>query len=321
MSGTFGLMILSLGVIPLLAGIALMGGQTAVKISHEQSGMKGQCFVGFSWTYYLFGWLVPIFRGEIAIGFLHLLITVFTFGLFQPVMSFLYNRQYSRRQFTDGWELADTDNQNALSRGRLGLAGETNGYSDKTTQAMLFGLIPPVILFIPVTIMGVMMELGVNRGADDVVSQAESERSRAEDIVAQLELDVEAARKKAEELSRRPEKETWETPELTRFENTYMEIERPLVANIVNSRKVMQIKVAIMTHYDERVVANMEKHAPGIRSETLGVIRKVDEQALNQPGFKRNLAEQIKLAMNSVLEKHEDFGGVEEVLFTEFVVQ
>jgi len=27
------------------------------------------------------------------------------------------------------------------------------------------------------------------------------------------------------------------------------------------------------------------------------------------------------LAMNSVLEKYEDFGGVEEVLFTEFVVQ
>jgi flagellar FliL protein len=143
----------------------------------------------------------------------------------------------------------------------------------------------------------------------------------AEKIVEQLEMDVEAARKKAEELSRGPEKETLETPELTRFENTYMEIERPLVANIVNSRKVMQIKVAIMTHYDERVVANMEKHAPAIRSETLDVIRKVDEQILNQPEFRRNLAEQIKLAMNSVLEKYEDFGGVEEVLFTEFVVQ
>ena len=51
------------------------------------------------------------------------------------------------------------------------------------------------------------------------------------------------------------------------------------------------------------------------------MIRKVDEQILNQPEFRRNLAEQIKLAMNSVLEKYEDFGGVEEVLFTEFVVQ
>jgi len=33
------------------------------------------------------------------------------------------------------------------------------------------------------------------------------------------------------------------------------------------------------------------------------------------------LAEQLKLAVNSVLERYEDFGGVEEVMFTEFVVQ
>jgi flagellar protein FliL len=169
------------------------------------------------------------------------------------------------------------------------------------------------VLTLALTVLATMFFLGAGPFADQT--------GEAEKIVEQLEMDVEAARKKAEELSRGPEKETLETPELTRFENTYMEIERPLVANIVNSRKVMQIKVAIMTHYDERVVANMEKHAPAIRSETLDVIRKVDEQALNQPEFRRNLAEQIKLAMNSVLEKYEDFGGVEEVLFTEFVVQ
>ena len=169
------------------------------------------------------------------------------------------------------------------------------------------------VLTLVITVLATMFFLGGGPFADQT---GESEK-----IVEQLEMDVEAARKKAEELSRGPEKETLETPELTRFENTYMEIERPLVANIVNSRKVMQIKVAIMTHYDERVVANMEKHAPAIRSETLDVIRKVDEQILNQPEFRRNLAEQIKLAMNSVLEKYEDFGGVEEVLFTEFVVQ
>lgn len=169
------------------------------------------------------------------------------------------------------------------------------------------------VLTLVITVLATMFFLGGGPFADQT--------GEAEKIVEQLEMDVEAARKKAEELSRGPEKETLETPELTRFENTYMEIERPLVANIVNSRKVMQIKVAIMTHYDDRVVANMEKHAPAIRSETLDVIRKVDEQILNQPEFRRNLAEQIKLAMNSVLEKYEDFGGVEEVLFTEFVVQ
>lgn len=144
---------------------------------------------------------------------------------------------------------------------------------------------------------------------------------RIEATVQQLEMDAAEARQRAEDLAKGPDKETLDSPELTRFENTYMEIERPLVANIVSSRKVMQIKVAIMTHYDDRVVANMEKHEFAIRSEMLDVMRKIDESRLSQPNFRADLAEQLKLAVNSVLERYEDFGGVEEVMFTEFVVQ
>jgi flagellar FliL protein len=144
---------------------------------------------------------------------------------------------------------------------------------------------------------------------------------RIEETVQQLEIDAAEARQRAEDLAKGPDKETLDSPELTRFENTYMEIERPLVANIVSSRKVMQIKVAIMTHYDDRVVANMEKHEFAVRSEMLDVMRKIDEARLSDPNFRADLAEQLKLAVNSVLEKYEDFGGVEEVMFTEFVVQ
>ena len=144
---------------------------------------------------------------------------------------------------------------------------------------------------------------------------------RIEETVQQLEMDAEEARARAEELAKGPSKETLDSPELTRFENTYMEIERPLVANIVNSRKVMQVKGAIMTHYDDRVVANMEKHEFAIRSEMLDVMRKIDETRISEPNFRSDLAEQLKLAVNSVLERYEDFGGVEEVMFTEFVVQ
>ena len=144
---------------------------------------------------------------------------------------------------------------------------------------------------------------------------------RIEETVQQLEMDAEEARARAEDLAKGPSKETLDSPELTRFENTYMEIERPLVANIVNSRKVMQVKVAIMTHYDDRVVANMEKHEFAIRSEMLDVMRKIDETRISEPNFRSDLAEQLKLAVNSVLERYEDFGGVEEVMFTEFVVQ
>ena len=145
--------------------------------------------------------------------------------------------------------------------------------------------------------------------------------SQIEETIQQLELEAEEARAKAEERARGPDKDTLETPELTRFENTYKEMERPLVANIVNSRKVMQVKVAIMTHYDDRVVANIEKHDFAIRSEILDVMRTIDEAKLSEDSFRKELAEKLKMAINSVLERYEDFGGVEEVLFTEFVVQ
>ena len=169
------------------------------------------------------------------------------------------------------------------------------------------------ILLIPVTVLATLSYLGY------LVSEDEDSASRIEATVKQLELDAEKARQRAEELAISAEPPV--LPELTAFENTYMEIERPLVANIVNSRKVMQVMVAIMTHYDDRVVANMEKHEFAIRSEMLAVMRKIDETQISAPNFRSNLAEQLKVAVNSVLERYEGLGGVEEVIFTEFVVQ
>jgi flagellar FliL protein len=153
-------------------------------------------------------------------------------------------------------------------------------------------------------------------GGFDANKDEEIERT-----LQQLEEEADKARLKADELVRGPGKILLDAPELKRFKNSYLEIESPLVANIMNSRKVMQVKVAIMTHYDERVIANMESHAFAVRSEMLDVLRKVAEADIAKEDFRKELAEELKLVTNSVLEKYEDFGGVEEVLFTEFVVQ
>ena len=119
------------------------------------------------------------------------------------------------------------------------------------------------------------------------------------------------------------EKETLDSAaqEKTRLKNTFMEIERPLVANIVNSRKVMQVRVAIMTHGANRDVQIIEKHEFATRSALLDVMRRVDEATLSEANFRLDLAERMKKAINTTLENYEDFGGVDEVLFTEFIVQ
>jgi hypothetical protein len=47
---------------------------------------------------------------------------VVTFGLFQLIMPFLYNKQYMTRLLTSGWQLADSEELNALARQKLSIA-------------------------------------------------------------------------------------------------------------------------------------------------------------------------------------------------------
>lgn len=140
----------------------------------------------------------------------------------------------------------------------------------------------------------------------------------AEEQIQALETEAAAA---AEEAAKQPAKIQLAAPQVEKFETVYYELEREFLANVSNSRKVMQIKLAIMTHYDEQVIANIEKHTFAIRSAILDIMRQVTEPKLEEPGFRETLAEDIRLAMNSKLEEFEDFGGVERVYFSEFIVQ
>ena len=118
-----------------------------------------------------------------------------------------------------------------------------------------------------------------------------------------------------------PQKKAKESPELERFEKSYMELEKPLISNLTGTRKVIQLNAAIMTHYDERVFKNAKKHEFALRSVSLDVMRQMTEADLAKPEFRKELAAKIREEMNALLQKYEDFGGIEEVYFTSFVVQ
>ena len=106
---------------PLFIGVLILGWQEEIQVRHKKSGIEGRVFVGYSWTYFLFGFFVPIFRGEITIGLFHLILSLLTLGLFQLVMPFLYNKQYSIRLLTDSWVLNDSEEKNRLAEDKLGL--------------------------------------------------------------------------------------------------------------------------------------------------------------------------------------------------------
>ncbi len=106
---------------PLILGLIFMGAQKKINLRHTNSGLNKPGFVGYCWTYFFFSFFVPIFRGEILIGVLHLIFSVVTFGLFQLVIPFLYNKQFTSRMLTSGWELSDTEENMQAARLKLGI--------------------------------------------------------------------------------------------------------------------------------------------------------------------------------------------------------
>jgi flagellar FliL protein len=119
----------------------------------------------------------------------------------------------------------------------------------------------------------------------------------------------------------KPSKKTKGSPELTRFEYTYMQIEREFLVNVSGSKKVMSVQIAVMTHYDDRVFENVKKHDFALRSAVMDVMRLTTDADLVKPEFRKELAVKIRDSMNTLLEKYEDFGGIEEIHFTNFIVQ
>ena len=107
----------------------------------------------------------------------------------------------------------------------------------------------------------------------------------------------------------------------TRFENTYLQIDKEFMTNLTGSKKVMVVQIAVMTHYDNRVFDNVKKHEFAIRSGILDVMRQTTEAEAARPDFRSELAVKIKVVMNDMLKKYEDFGGIEDVFFTSFVMQ
>ena len=115
------LIIILIFFLPLILGLIFMGAQKKINLKHTNSSLNKPGYVGYCWTYFFFSFFVPIFRGEILIGVLHLIFSVVTFGLFQLVIPFLYNKQFTSRMLTSGWELSDTEENMQVARLKLGI--------------------------------------------------------------------------------------------------------------------------------------------------------------------------------------------------------
>ncbi len=153
------------------------------------------------------------------------------------------------------------------------------------------------------------------------VASAEEELDGAEKAAKEGEEGAAAGKGGKDGKDAKPERVKKNTPELVRFEYTYKQMEKELLSNLTGTRKVMQIQIAFMTSYDERVFKNIDKHEFAVRGALLDVMRQYTEADVNRPEFRKELAEKLKDEANRVLTQYEDFGGIDAIHFTSFIVQ
>jgi hypothetical protein len=94
---------------------------TKILIKHKKSGVIKYGKYGFSWTYLFFGFFIPLYRGELGVGVLHIIFSMLTLGFSNLIFAFIYNKQFMLRMLTTGWELVGSDKENSDAREALGI--------------------------------------------------------------------------------------------------------------------------------------------------------------------------------------------------------
>jgi len=118
-----------------------------------------------------------------------------------------------------------------------------------------------------------------------------------------------------------PEKISKETPKDKVFQTLYYEIPGSLTTNLKGSRRFLQISVGLSTKYDETILTNVENHLPALKSVVLAALSDYTEEMVVGREARKLLAADIHSVMNEKLEELEGFGGIEEVMFTSYVMQ
>lgn len=105
------------------------------------------------------------------------------------------------------------------------------------------------------------------------------------------------------------------------YKVTYHQIEQPFTSNLSNSDSFAQLSLAISTYYDERVFENVTNHEIAIRSAVLMELGQQNAAELEEPQGKLKLKKKLRDIINETLEEKTGFGGIEDVYFTNMVVQ
>jgi len=189
------------------------------------------------------------------------------------------------------------------------------------------GMLKIILVVLLVLLVGVGSVLGTLFFVGFFDDKPEGEQ--AEEAIAALEEEIEEA-----ENAGSLEPKTLEID--SKFQVSYFKIPDNFTGNVKSSRKVVQVGFSIATHYDKtdmfdeeesqitgEVIGMVPRHMEAIKSAILMELLEFSEDQLNTRQGKQELTDSIRMAINSVLEKHEKLttDAISDVMITSFVMQ
>ncbi|HEX7857511.1 MAG TPA: flagellar basal body-associated FliL family protein [Sphingobium sp.] len=105
------------------------------------------------------------------------------------------------------------------------------------------------------------------------------------------------------------------------YQATYYQIPAPFTSNMADSDGFAQISIAVATYYDKRVIDAVQTHELAIRSAILMMLTQEQEMDLATPQGKERLQQKLVKIINGVLKDKTGYSGVDNVYFTNFVIQ
>lgn len=110
-------------------------------------------------------------------------------------------------------------------------------------------------------------------------------------------------------------------PDPKKYEVAYFPIPDSFTTNLADGSGFLQVGISLSTYYDDRIIANFKRQAVPIRSVVLMVLAEQDPALLSSSSGKQMLQRRLTAAINDVLRDKEGFGGVDNVYFTNLVIQ
>lgn len=94
-------------------------------LKNPETGIIKKGFYGFSWTTLFFCFFPALFRGQIKVALLVLILSLLTGGLAGLIWAFIYNKRYTLKLIEHGYRFCDTPERNKRAMAALGVADTT----------------------------------------------------------------------------------------------------------------------------------------------------------------------------------------------------